>query len=637
MMKKHPPNQIIYLTGLSLNKITLHNIFKSIGSDCDFPNYLSEIHDILDNIKKEKKRLLNDIFSNYETADELLGDILPSFPGQGLIFKYLLNKYFHGNETVRSISLSGDDLIENFSNNKDILNIIKKYEALDLYSLYLSNQSDSRGVSSLASGNKKIDKCYSLNWAFADLPFYKNKFIDSVELSFNQSLFKKIDYHPEAKENSGFGSEELIREVLISSFYAHGLDILISRALSDIINMKEDLIHGNLHHILNKLGEKNKNEFSKSMSQRSLFGIALFSRCLASIAEISKYSPRAENEGSILSVFLESNDTDDDTAFLREFVESAGSPEYISFTNSTHNCDIAIKISNPLTRQKDTSNAFVFSDFFMGGWKANGDSHKWVLRIPVKLMLSLPLIGWKVSQKALFPSLAISDKSNSVVNVITSGGVEHNRPLMHLINRHRYKYKDKRIFGFLDNHFDFFHRWKNDGQVGFEHLFIMGVNQPVSAFNQIVLSRQDGIEGESLSLEAKQIYFEVDCPITEIKAKIISIYGFSAMASVFSMVYTVTLIKQACRKNNGIINLAKEATIYANDCTAKGLTVLLRFEDNVENNLFKISEDTDVFSYLRLDNSHEIYNYITKLNEDDGAIMLRLIGRVSSTQLRNKM
>ncbi|MCK5725426.1 MAG: hypothetical protein KAH22_01225, partial [Thiotrichaceae bacterium] len=233
-------------------------------------------------------------------------------------------------------------------------------------------------------------------------------------------------------------------------------------------------------------------------------------------------------------------------------------------------------------------------------------SNKSTLLVPIKLFLSLPIVldeglPNKVSQKQLLPDL-LTTNNLSRVEVLTSGGIEHNRPLMHLINAHRMQRKDKRVFGFLDNHFDFNHRWENDAKPGFDHLFIMGIAQPVSGFNQILIKRVDE-EGISSSLEAKHIAFSVKCPKTKKEIVTISSYGFSALASVYATLRLITKLVRTIQLEDilksdilikGVIDNMEGEWV---DLEA-GYSWRVVFSKDTEKKLYEVSNDIDPFSVV---------------------------------------
>ena len=188
-------------------------------------------------------------------------------------------------------------------------------------------------------------------------------------------------------------------------------------------------------------------------------------------------------------------------------------------------------------------------------------------------------------------------------------------------------------FIFQDNMFDFIHRWENNNKEGFEHYFIMGVNQPVSAFNQVVIQRKDDSSGSSISKAAKQLYFKVRDSYHNIDVNVISIYGFSALSSAYASLYSIAFIKKACEgKFKSKISLAAQALgPSATHAKYKGSTVFLEFTKDIEKDLYEITQGLEYFSYIRLDDG-TLINYITSGVQNNGAVYDFVFGRRSTKE-----
>jgi len=150
----------------------------------------------------------------------------------------------------------------------------------------------------------------------------------------------------------------------------------------------------------------------------------------------------------------------------------------------------------------------------------------------------LPLDENEKPNSDIYIPACLNDNDNiKTVDILTVGGAEHNRALAHLINKHRLHYKDKRLFGFMDNHFDMIHKKKlDDGESHDDsYNFFMGLNQPVSGWNYIFDARKDDSDGMSQNSDVKLLTFKLEDTINNQILNIVSIYGFSAIASVLGI------------------------------------------------------------------------------------------------------
>jgi len=112
---------------------------------------------------------------------------------------------------------------------------------------------------------------------------------------------------------------------------------------------------------------------------------------------------------------------------------------------------------------------------------------------------------------------------------------EHNRALAHLINKHRFQKKENRLYGFMDNYYDMTYKMnrENKEDMYMEYSFFMGLNQPVSGWNYVLNARLDNSSGESINSDVKFLHFKLNDYNREYR--IVSIYGFSAIASVLGI------------------------------------------------------------------------------------------------------
>ncbi|MEW8421267.1 MAG: hypothetical protein AB2723_04870 [Candidatus Thiodiazotropha sp.] len=658
MSTNERPN-LVYLTGLALNKRLLQELFQFVAQDPDYTKYLEELSDFLQSAGKgtlsdDQKQIRDQL----EGANDVLGWIslgvapiataTTVMSGLFLLSKWFLHAYEANRRGLQKETFAGQKFLDELSKSREILNHIDAYRPLDFFSLYLANPTDIRGAVALAAGNEELDRCYNLSWGFADEPFYKNRFIDSVILRFKPSLLNKLQGHPKVLGDrmSTFDDIQLILDCLHYVYFAHGMDTLTSRALAELSTKSQQNRGptGGYLDVLQQMSDTTQNEFIKAMSNRSLFGIGLLSRCLAElVAQIYKaYEERSTTTSENpprLTVYCDESDRVR-CLFLRELLECAGSPELMKIVDSPEEADLSIQLiefNDPLDHLSDFpeyNSAKSFAHFFRGDNGAAPDLDNLRLKVPVKLLLSLPLEKGTPSQKALLPSnLVGSWPSSAELNVICVGGVEHNRPLMRLVNRHRQTHRENRVFGFMDNIFDFTHRWQHNNDDSFENLFIMGVGQPVSAFNQVLLSRQDSTDGlKSVSREAKLLYFEIDCPHLNQTVNVVSVYGFSAVSSMLATLYSIANIKEACTSRNDLtFSLAAHATSYPDDVVSRGTTIFLRFKADSETHLLDLAGGLDAFSFVRQDADGKLLSYIRTLENRGGAVEERRTGRIHAT------
>ena len=284
------------------------------------------------------------------------------------------------------------------------------------------------------------------------------------------------------------------------------------------------------------------------------------------------------------------------------------------------------------------------------------------LKIPIKIVLSLPINkSGKADHNISLPALL--DSNNESINLLTVGGAEHNRGLAHLINKHRIYYKDNRLFGFMDNYFDFMHKLSiavdsDKTSLRKKHNFFLGINQPVSGWNYIFNCRHDDEIGNSINNDIKLLGFRLkDDP----KINILSIYGFSASASVLGLQLLIAEflernLTKGCFENRYSNYMDKYYHKYDEGSTAT-INFIRTIEDIIELKkytccLYKeleqsrfsslLQEDTkkiiqiqniikdlySIDSYLYLFNSNlELFKKLFSFNREDEDLLLPIIIR----------
>ncbi len=163
------------------------------------------------------------------------------------------------------------------------------------------------------------------------------------------------------------------------------------------------------------------------------------------------------------------------------------------------------------------------------------------------MILSLPLDKEENPKQSLYIPYMVDDEKQNKISILTVGGAEHNRALAHLINKHRFEYKHERIFGFLDNYFDLDHKLNYIADSKYSESFLMALNQPVAGYNAIFVQRTDDENGFSNTWDAKLLGYVLKDKDREYN--IVSVYGFSALASVYAIHNVISSID-----SNNVLN-----------------------------------------------------------------------------------
>lgn len=627
-------SELIFLTGLSIDKKSLNNAYKNVSEDLAFHAYLEDIKDICSStnlpseIKKRVKGTTQDEASNAiaesitENASEIVKDaadlILPNAINSllGLALRHYDEKT-HNNAITKSPFHR--IFLDTLASSETVHNQIKKLKPLDFFNVYLSNQSDIRAVPAIG---KMVSQRQGLrtHWGFCDRPFYANQFIDTIELEI---------------KNNDLNTNK-VNNLLHDQYIIHGIDIVLSKIAVTFLEEGEFDPKISDNRIFAERAKNFSNEIGKSISERCFFGIDLLSRILVTLYSykqtISNYRIATNRDTLPLIIKISEDIKGDFREYIIELIELASDPDYVRLEDNHGHKDDGDTYDLLIKQPENTMYATPTSGRIVKGsaikyafFKRNTN-----LLVPIKLFLSLPLIlneeksPEKISQKHLLPELLITNKLN-YAEVLTSGGIEHNRALMHLINAHRKERRQKRVFGFLDNHFDFFHRWSNDDQPGYDHLFIMGIAQPVSGFNQILIKRSDDSEGFSTSMEAKHIIFDVHCEETNKQITVLSSYGFSAKASVYATFRMVTRLLKAIqgRKSKLLKDTVDKIEGDYVDIES-GYSWKVTFSEDTEQKMNQASNDVDPFSVVTSPNfpeeSQKLVSIFSKNTKEGGVL-----------------
>jgi len=657
MMKNNA--HLVYLTGLSMDKKRLNYITENINRDIDFIYWFDKTKDILSqSLKNDKSIIVNELdtsinlikiitdtilkkeFSNnYETVKKyvhpILTDLLDAKKDEG---NYEFSKTWFDNK---------EEFLENMQE------MIETYHNGEFFSLYISHQSDSIGVAPLS----KISASNNLTFlnAYCDRPYYANEYVNHIVLKIEKNSIKK-EY------------QETFKEFIESNFYIHFLDTFLSKLLGDT-TLSSSYIEKSKDEELAKAMEdkkkdnkipdlsyydmvinggktvKNLEDIQASLSERNFYGISLLNQIFYNLEGLLK--------DDSLEINVENNENSTKQEFLKELIFSATDPENISFSK---NAKIEAKIffSDGLRlTEKENSEDMKFSSFKV--WDEiklenikldtasdNSIDANYIyedekescfyVKIPIKMALSLPLNEQGEVDSSLFIPYGIDSSEHKVVDVLTVGGAEHNRALSHLINKHRAEYKGKRLFGFMDNKYDLQNKvtYINDNE--YEHSFLMGLNQPVSGYNAIFSARFDNDEGESQSLNTKLLGYRLKDGDSKVY-NILSIYGFSALASVFGMHHIVSeidnIVNALDKGNKELKEIFSECYLPAlytdidnDEYINKGLSSLLLYPKVEEvNKQLKEQFDSKVPLYI-FNNDIELFKKTFLLNKCSERLLL---------------
>jgi len=682
---------LVYLTGLSIDKNRMNNITENINFDKDYTFLLNKAQKNLEGMFKHKNKYLTHIVNGVKIIANRPIDILDLIPNADWIekdsyfdtYEKMGNKEIEKKFTQRFKDWTKEKIIKpaiekpaeliGYKNKVDILaehqsllQIIsqyigkpKTYKNGDFFSLYISNQSDSIGVQPLSKLSNRLP--FNIAHSYCDWDYYDNKYIDHVVLKVNRT---------DLKDN--WDTE------LLKTFNIHVNDILLSKIIEDEkIHIEKPQSNKKLSLmdlILGNNDKYSKTDILKTLSDRNFFGISLLSQVLYTIQKLSKSD----------EVFNIENMEDIDNLasgqyhFLKELLEMSCDPNMIIQKNKDDKPLVSAKIyfsdGIKLTKSLDD---LANDEFFLYTNKADDtmesslinsshdkenvkkqinknaihtisdinkekqnlinyihyeelDSYVYI-KVPIKMMISLPLdLNEKVDSELHLPSCLV-DKKNKVIDVLTVGGAEHNRALSHLINKHRFKYKDERLFGFMDNYFDFEYKMKIDNDTKGYHNsfnFFMGINQPVSGWNYLLAKRENDTDGNSMNSDVKFLTFKLNDGSQKIN--VVSIYGFSAIASVLG----INMFIEEIRHND--INTKKG--MFSDNFTSffdsnrinnsRGTTATVFFYKNLKD-IYELRESTgSLYDKLQIT--------LKNFAEEDEILLRSRLGKDISKLIRSK-
>jgi hypothetical protein len=462
-----------------------------------------------------------------------------------------------------------NDLVKKYHNT------LPTYTNGDFFSLYLSNQSDSIGLVPLAKLSHEKEMNFNITHSYCDWDFYDNKYIDHVILKVDARQLNLND------ENSITINYE---KAIESIFKLHARELVFSKLINETIDSQNKNDNKSTQiSIVDLMLEDNprysKNDILKMLGERNFFGVSLLSQILLFLSlKIEKKDNEIDVNMTNIQVIIDETAPSAEYHFLHELLEMSSEPSKIRLEHGGQNSIISAKvyfsdgiklaktdlekddyflnICNLLNKNDEDNKKEIESNYQHTVKNPNLDKedkeikNEYIrtegnyiyIKVPIKMVLSLPLDENEKPNSDIYIPACLNDKDNiKTVDILTVGGAEHNRALAHLINKHRFEYKDNRLFGFMDNHFDMIYKvvnLDNSEKHGNSYNFFMGLNQPVSGWNYIFDVRRDDEDGNSQNSDVKLLTFKLK-DVTNSKKKqnfnIVSIYGFSAVASVLGI------------------------------------------------------------------------------------------------------
>lgn len=420
----------VILNGLTLDKNESHKVIKSIANDSDIKKLLrkgrNDIHRkfLIYGIFVISEILLYLLYNFYSNEQTLNSDI-------GVIISNIIS-YFYTHAIFVTIViflyLLLDSLYFTFKTKKIVGDIWKYFKyiidkksprrPLDIWSFFVSNLSDSH---SLISATKLLND--DIKYIYCGLPYYGVEYIDSI----------LIEVAPEIKK-------------MYPKFYKNF-------AIESYNNFLKNKIH----------------EDRKILQSKYVFGIFFFSRFLFKVLH-----DEMEKKEKIKFHFEFSLENETKLEYAKEIVKLCSDPTITSFNNdSSDNESINIIIKDIIKlddeKPKLSNNNQILIPFkrFIALPINYGKSDEYKKRVDGNLILpEIPdffslnnmkdetILEEEDSKETGERETSFVDSEESVIEIFSMGGTEHNLPLLHIINHHRWSTKKSRFFGIAENKFD---------------------------------------------------------------------------------------------------------------------------------------------------------------------------------------
>ncbi len=617
-MLNHPPH-LFYLTGLSLDKKKWDKTYSdALYDDADYDNFINSSKEKIKEYLKLKFYLCVNIllyillvlcsfyFSisdnlNLSILNKINLSIIPIIlfisiqknPLQ-IFLSYIQKKTQKNIERIKKdIGCTSSKYISALfhENIKEVLKISSKKADEDtfkseMFGFYLANQGDTRGLNPLSALGSK-NSSFTVSWAYSDFPYYKNIFIDVVSLTIPRSFFKKKNRKKINKE---------LKDIYIN----HGLEALISRGAAIYFEEQKNIekLSKYLEEEKEEIREKKGIVLTRKLKSRNLFGISLLSSIL--------YYLEDNFSKSIKPSTTSPNDKNIEKNLINYLLEISGNPE-LNKSAVEKEEKFELKLINDQTeskRKKILKNNKIFPENHikkMGFFKFFG-CYSLELRIPIKLYFSLPIIDSNLNSDSepIIPPAIIPNKLKNIPGekiILSIGGTEHNRALVHLVNKYRIKMKKDRLIGFNGNAFD-------RKRLTNEKTFLMGLNGPVfGGHSESFYQRTVDSDGFSTGEYIELISFKID------SYRVLCVYGFSALASKLMLEY-LTARAASYKKGTSLYQclIGKDLTQKYKDHDFCALFELKTPPHEMEKRVFEILNGEDSFTFLQqTESNNEIF------------------------------
>jgi hypothetical protein len=543
----------LFINGLALDKVLFKEILKKIEND----NHLKfAIKYFMENAKAEKRNDFSTIIKEWFNIIAPASDIIVH--GASHILEIYLDYIVKGVNKL-AIPLNYSEINYN------------KYTSFDLFNLFFSHISDTQCITSFYN-LKKPSKNNKIKHIYCDKPYFENKYIDSIDISFKKNHITCI-------------------ESIVAIIYNHLNSILYS----------ENIIK-NINDISALTTHDNKAYLKVLLDKRAPYGIWLLSEILYRLYKdeniIFEFDKHLFNDKNCFKKDFKKENKEFagiDGAFLRECLLLAGNPGKMEFVRAgdreLHSEKNLVRVEkiNYETSQSQKNGFAKNLDFAkLSNLFYRGDHNGFVqMTIPIKTVISLPSHYYMQLVNESYPEVEDKLKKSfplpGVNNIVTFdenskdfklknresleffflGGGEHNNALVHLCNALRYANPHERNFGLIENSFDRALKLETERQ--YPH-FLIGSENFVSGINAVFRGRETTDAPLPMAVEV----FKNEAEVLKIelgKGKKLSgyaLYGFSApmtRLAFLSLIYALS--RKRTSADNPLINFGtNKAKLY---------------------------------------------------------------------------
>lgn len=315
-------------------------------------------------------------------------------------------------------------LLKTSKDLKDYIKFIRSSNSpkkpLDLWGFFISNLSDSH---SLIPALKLAEK--DIKYIYCGQPYYEIKFIDSILFSISPKMEEKYS---------------------IKKTYSKFYKLFAMKTFKN--EMEKKYFQYNTRELL---------------QSKYVFGIFYLSNFLYEIIK---------NKSNEKFNFKIADEIGDKLEYAKECIKLSSDPERTIFNQDSTSKTIDITVKNIFMLKDEIPKKIAKNEML----------------IPFKRYIALPTrVEGNYKRVAdgdiILPEIpALTKNKDTDIDIYSLGGAEHNLPLLHIINCHRYLSKGSRKFGIVENKFDAppnekKHRYI-DFRVGASH-FVYGINSEV--------------------------------------------------------------------------------------------------------------------------------------------------------------